>query len=197
MKVVILNASPRPKSNIFQMLSIIQEELQARGAEIDFIDACKLQVRPCIGCMKCRNSRRCVLPEDDAQRVLRMIQECDALVVGSPCYWGNMTGQLKILFDRFAYGMLEENGKGFPKPLMKGKLAAIVSTSTTPWPFNILFKQSAGAVNAIKEVLTWSGFKILGVVQKGGTNKTGTKKSLSAKEIKKCKKIATSLKSRH
>lgn len=92
--------------------------------------------------------------------------------------------------------MLEENGKGFPKPLMKGKRAAIVSTSTTPWPFNILFKQSEGAVRAIKEVLTWSGFKIVGVVQKGGTHKEGAegaKRSLTSKDIVKCKNLAKKL----
>lgn len=190
MKVVVLNASPRPKGNISQMLCAMQEELQARGDQVEFIDVCKLQVRPCIGCMKCRSAKKCVLAEDDSQRVMKLLQECDGLIVGSPCYWGNMTGQLKILFDRMAYGMLDDSSHGFPKPLLKGKRAIIVSTSTTPWPFNILFKQSAGAVRAIKEVIGWSGFKIVGVMQKGGTH---MKQGVTAREIAKCKKIARKL----
>lgn len=190
MKVVVLNASPRPKGNISQMLCAMQKELQARGDQVEFIDVCKLQVRPCIGCMKCRSAKKCVLAEDDSQRVMKLLHECDGLIVGSPCYWGNMTGQLKVLFDRMAYGMLDDSGHGFPKPLLKGKRAIIVSTSTTPWPFNILFKQSAGAVRAIKEVIGWSGFKIVGVMQKGGTH---MKQGVTAREIAKCKKIARKL----
>lgn len=190
MKVVVLNASPRPKGNISQMLCAMQEELLARGDQVEFIDVCKLQVRPCIGCMKCRSAKKCVLAEDDSQRVMKLLQECDGLIVGSPCYWDNMTGQLKVLFDRMAYGMLDDSGHGFPKPLLKGKRAIIISTSTTPWPFNILFKQSAGAVRAIKEVIGWSGFKIVGVMQKGGTH---MKQGVTAREFAKCKKLAHQL----
>lgn len=190
MKVLLLNASPRKNGNICKILEIMENELQNFNVKTEFIDVCKLQVKPCLGCMKCRSSHECVLPEDDAQRTLRLIQESDGIIVGSPCYWGNMTGQLKILFDRLAYGMLEDNDHGFPKPLMKGMRAIIVSTSTTPWPFNILFKQSAGAVRAIKEVLIWSGFKIVGIMQKSGTHK---KQGLTPKEISKCRKIAKKL----
>lgn len=186
MKITILNASPRPKGNISTMLHVMEEELLSRGAQVEFVDVSKLQVRPCIGCMKCRSAKKCVLAEDDSQRILRLIQESDGLIVGSPCYWGNMTGQLKILFDRMAYGMLDDSNRGFPKPLMKGKKAVIVSTCTTPWPFNLLFKQSAGAVRAIKEVIGWSGFKIVGVMQKGGTH---MRQGLTDCEIMKCRKI--------
>ena len=186
-KVVILNASPRKDGNISQMLNIIGDTLFENGTEVTIIDVCKLEFRPCIACMKCRSTHECVMPEDDAKRILRLVQESDGLVVGSPCYWGNMTGQLKMLFDRWAYGMMDDNGHGFPKPLQKGKKAVIVTTCTTPWPFNLIFKQSAGTVRAIKEVLCWSGFKITGVIQKGGTHNGS---GLTPKEIAKCKKIA-------
>ena len=189
-KVVILNASPRAYSNIHQMLTVFHEELSANGVEVDFIDVCKLKFRPCIGCMKCRSAHECVMPEDDAKRVLRLVQQSDTLIVGSPCYWGNMTGQLKMLFDRWVYGMMDHSEKGYPKPLLKGKKAVIVTTCTTPWPLNLIFKQSAGTVRALKEILCWSGFKIAGVIQKGGTmNGYG----LSLKEIIRCKKMARSL----
>ena len=189
-KVVILNASPRKNGNISQMLNIIGDALFENGTEVTIIDVCKLEFRPCIGCMKCRSTHDCVMPEDDAKRILRLVQESDGLVVGSPCYWGNMTGQLKMLFDRWVYGMMDHSEKGYPKPLLKGKKAVIVTTCTTPWPLNLIFKQSAGTVRALKEILCWSGFKIAGVIQKGGTmNGYG----LSLKEIIRCKKMARSL----
>lgn len=86
--------------------------------------------------------------------------------------------------------MMDHSEKGYPKPLLKGKKAVIVTTCTTPWPLNLIFKQSAGTVRALKEILCWSGFKIAGVIQKGGTmNGYG----LSLKEIIRCKKMARSL----
>lgn len=190
MKVVILNASPRRKGLISQMLDIMNDELMSSGNEVEYIEVCKLNVRPCIGCMKCRSSHQCTLPEDDAQRVLRLVQECDSLIIGTPCYWGNMNGQLKVLVDRWAYGMMDENTNGFPIPLHKGKKAIIVSTSTTPWPWNILFNQSNGAIKAVKEVVSWSGFKVVAIIQKGGTRKHP---ELSESEIKKCKRAVKKL----
>jgi multimeric flavodoxin WrbA len=186
-KVVILNASPRKNGNISQMLDIIGDSLFENGTEVTIIDVCKLDFRPCMGCMKCRSAHDCVMPEDDAKRILRLVQESDGLVVGSPCYWGNMTGQLKMLFDRWVYGMMDHSEKGYPQPLQKGKKAIIVTTCTTPWPFNLIFKQSAGTVRALKEVLCWSGFKITNVIQKGGTHNGN---GLTPKEIAKCQKIA-------
>ena len=186
-KFVILNASQRPNSNISQMLSILRNELLACGAKVHYVDVCKLQFRPCIGCMECRSEHECVMPEDDAKTVLRLVQECDALIIGSPCYWGNMTGQLKMLFDRWVYGLMDHSDQGVPRPLLSGKKAVLVTTCSTRWPFNLIFKQSLGTVRALKEVLCWSGFKIAGVIQKSGTlNGEG----LSSREIAKCKKIA-------
>jgi len=190
MKTLILNASPRRDGLISQMLDIMKDELTAKGNEVEYIEVCKLYVRPCIGCMKCRSSLKCVMPEDEAQRVLRLMKECDSLIVGSPCYWGNINGQLKVLFDRMVYGMMGENSFGVPIPLHKGKKAIVVSTSTTLWPLNILFHQTSGVVRALKEILGWSGFKIVTTVQKGGTHKHH---ELTERDIKKCKRAVRKL----
>ena len=158
MKILILNASPRIGGNIATMLQVIQQECEAQGAEVESVWVQNLSVKPCMACMKCRSSLKCVLPADDAHRVLALIQACDALVVGAPCYWGNMPGTLKLLFDRIVYGMMGENSLAVPKPLHKGKRCVIVTASSTMWPFNILANQTRGVVRALKEILGWSGF---------------------------------------
>lgn len=68
----------------------MKQELEGCGAETVYIDVPRLQVHPCIGCMKCRSSLKCCLPEDGAQRVLQSMKEADAVIIGAPCYWGNM-----------------------------------------------------------------------------------------------------------
>ena len=191
MKLLLLNASPRKVGNIDLMLQAIASEAEARGADVECIRVNELQVAPCRGCMACRSKKQCVLPEDDAQRVLQKIEGCHALVIGAPCYWGNLPGTLKVLLDRMVYGMMDENRWGVPIALHKGKRAAVVSTSTTRWPFNIWFHQTSGVVRALREVLKWSGFKLVGNLHKVGTN--GNPPYLSAPEAKACRRLVISL----
>ena len=124
------------------------------------------------------------MPEDDAQRVLALIQQADAIVIGAPCYWGNIPGQLKLLFDRIVYGMMRDTPR-FPEPLMKGKRLVCISTSTTPFPFNILMNQSRGAIRALREIGRFSGWKIVDTIERGGT---ATRPQLSPRDISKCHK---------
>lgn len=160
------------------------------GAEVEELDVQRLNIKPCIGCMQCRKKKECVMPEDDAQRVLKQIKDCDALVVAAPCYWGNIPGTLKILFDRIVYGMMDESQRGFPIPLHKGKRCVLVSTSTTPWPFNIIMRQSHGAIRAMREICHYSGFKIVKTIEKGGTRNNTI---LSKREKAKCRRAVRKL----
>ena len=102
MKVVVLNGSPRRNGLVSRMLGEVTAGLPAR-TDVETFVVHDLAVKPCCGCMKCRSLHRCVLPEDDAHCVAELIRACDALIVGSPCYWGAMPGQTKALFDRMVY----------------------------------------------------------------------------------------------
>ena len=189
MNVLIINGSPRRHGNISAMLEAIQEEAEHNGAEVTTVFVSQLQVKPCTGCMTCRKTRRCVLPEDGAQQVLSAIDRCDVLVVGAPCYWGNMPGQLKIIFDRIVYGLIGESSRGLPLPLHKGKKAILVSTCTTSFPFNILFSQSRGTIKALRAILKWTGFKVVSAIELGGTRQRPAGEKIlnrCRKAIKKC-----------
>ena len=188
--ILILNASPRRHGNISQMVEVMADECRQAGVEVQTVAVQQLDIRPCLGCMKCRAAHKCVLPEDDAQRVLKLIQQTDALVIAAPCYWGNIPGTLKLLFDRIVYGMMDESEKGWPLPLHKGKRCVLVSTSTTPWPFNRIMHQSSGAIRAMKEVCRYSGLKTVATVEKGGTRHDTT---LSEKDERRCRKAARKL----
>lgn len=190
MNILIINASPRRDGCVSQMLGLVRKEGEARSAEVTVVRVADLQVGACIGCMQCRSRQECVLPYDDARKVLAMINEADAVIVGTPCYWGNIPGSLKVLFDRIVYGMMGESRRGMPLPLHKGKRAAFIATCSTPWPFNILFRQSRGAVKALREIFKWSGFKIVATVEKGGTK---SRPSLTDGDCRACRKIVERL----
>lgn len=189
MKILILNASPRPGGSIARMLDAAKLEAEEGGAQVFTESVSSLRVRPCTGCMRCRTGGRCVLPDDDAQRILQLIEACDVFLIGSPCYWGNMPGTLKVLFDRMVYGLMGESPRGMPRPLHKGKRAILITACTTPWPFNVWFRQSRGTVRALREILRWSGFRVVKSIERGGT-KT---RPLTERDLEKCRKAVRKL----
>ena len=115
----------------------------------------------------------CILQPDDAHTIAEEIKACDMLLVGTPVYWGNMNGKLKALFDRLVYVLMKESKRGIPLSLHKGKNAMIVTSCTTPFPFNYLCGQSTGTVHAVKEILKSSGFKIIKTKNISNTKKRG------------------------
>ena len=169
MKALILNASPRRGGLVTAMTSRIASALTDHGWETVTIDVSDCRIAPCRGCMACRSTGRCTLPDDDAQHILSLMRETDALIVGAPCYWGNMPGTLKLLFDRMVYGMMTTDRRGIPHGLLKGKRSAVVTASTTPWPWNRLFRQTSGTVRAIHEVIRTAGYRSAGTIQAAGT----------------------------
>ena len=163
MKILVLNGSPRKNGNVSNLLKKESDRLLKKnpGAEIIWENVSDLNFNFCHGCMACRSKGSCFLPQDDAHKIENEIKDCDMLMVGTPVYWANMNGKLKSLFDRLVGVLMGESKHGIPLPLHKGKKAVIVTSCTTPFPFNYFCGQSSGAVRAVREVLKSSGFKVI------------------------------------
>lgn len=173
MKILVLNGSPRKNGNVAGLLKKESDRLLQKNpdAEIIWENVCDLNFSFCHGCMACRSKESCILPQDDAHKIEKEIKECNLLMVGTPVYWGNMNGKLKCLFDRLVAVMMGESKMGIPLPLHKGKKAIIVTSCTTPFPFNYICGQSSGAVRAVREVLKSSGFKVIRKINLSNTKK--------------------------
>ncbi|TCO74932.1 flavodoxin family protein [Marinisporobacter balticus] len=188
-KILVLNGSPRRDGIVYTLLKEIIKCAEENN-EIEWIDIYNLQMEPCIGCMKCRTDDTCVLPKDDAHIVGEKIKKADVLIVGTPTYWGNMSAQLKVLFERNVPVFMGEKASGIPLAKQKGKRAVIVVSCTTPWPFNFIAAESRGAVSAVKEVLHYGGYKVTGKIVKPGTK---INNNISEKILSKARKIGSSL----
>ena len=189
MKILVLNASPRKKGTIVTLLKMVAEGA-GENREIEWINVYDLKMKPCIACMKCRPDRECALPEDDAHIIGKKIKKADGLIIGTPTHWGNMSAQLKLLFDRNVPVFMGEKPNGMPMPKQKGKPAAIITACTTPWPFNFIAAESRGAVRAVREVLHYCGYKVLGKVVKPGTKKNP---EISARLLEKARRLGRRL----
>lgn len=189
MKILIINGSPRKKGIIAGLLEGVRAGITG-DHHCEIINIYDYRINPCIACMKCRETGKCILPEDPAHIIGEKIRMADSLVIGTPVHWGNMSAQLKMLFDRNVPVFMGERPSGMPEPRQKGKPAVIVTACSTPWPFNFIAAESRGAINAVKEILHYGGYNITGVIVKPGTkNNPEISRSLMHKAEKTGKKL--------
>jgi multimeric flavodoxin WrbA len=169
MKALVLNGSPKKNGTV---ASLLRHVTQGLPGDVEWVDVCQLDMKFCTACMVCREKGVCVLPQDDAHIVGRKIGAADALIIGTPVHWGNMSAPLKLLFDRNVPVFMGESPRGMPIPRQKGKKAIIATACTSPWPFHFILPESRGAIRAVKKVLHYGGYKVVGTLTKPGTKKS-------------------------
>lgn len=162
MNVLIIHASPRRKGVTSSLLYEIETAI-AKAHKIETIRIQDLNMKPCIGCMKCRPDKICILPQDDAHVLAEKFRWADFIIIGCPVYWGNMPSTLKLFFDRNVplFEFAEAKAiRYFPKPQLRGKKAAFVVSSAGPFPFHLLRSQSRGTIGSLKTIFKAGGVRI-------------------------------------
>ena len=99
--IMILNGSPRKNGSTASLMNALIEGAKANKNEIkeDFITS--MHINACIGCDSCmRTHQGCVQKDDDMAVIYSDLLWADVVVFVSPQFWGTITGQLKIVFDR-------------------------------------------------------------------------------------------------
>lgn len=106
MKTVILNASPRKNWNTAQLLKSAQRGAESVGAETEYIDLYDLNFTGCHSCLACKRkgARRChCFWKDDLSPILDRVFAADALIIGSPIYFGDITSQFHAVLERLCF----------------------------------------------------------------------------------------------
>ncbi len=105
MKVVLINGSARRKGNTFTALNEAAKQLEKNGIETTIVHIGTRPVRGCIACNQCKkkNLGRCVFDDDLCNSVIEQMATADALIVGSPVYYGQPNGTVLSLMQRLFY----------------------------------------------------------------------------------------------
>ena len=140
MKVLLINGSPRAKGNTFRMLSEIAMQLEANGIASEIVQIGVKPVRGCTACGKCRaNGGRCIFNDDICNGIIDKMAGADALVVGSPVYYGQPAGPVLSLIQRMAYaGSATMNGKPAAAVTVCRRGGATTAFQTLQMPFQML-----------------------------------------------------------
>jgi multimeric flavodoxin WrbA len=97
-KVLGICGSPRPSGGTAQALHHALEILQSYEIETEYIGLSDKTITPCDGCLHC-NLGKCRW-DDDMLKIYEAMEHCDGLILASPVYFGQVSGQLKTLMDR-------------------------------------------------------------------------------------------------
>ena len=128
MKIIALLGSPRPEGNSAVLAKAFLDACQSRGAAVETHLLNKMQYKGCQACMSCKTKTEACILEDDMTPVYEAIRQADVLVIASPVYFGDFSGQLKTAFDRF-YAYLDPN---FASRLPAGKQGVFILTQGNP-----------------------------------------------------------------
>ena len=111
-KIVILNGSPRKKGNTSALVRSFTEGAESAGNTVTefFLDG--MNIHGCKGCFGGHSSRACpcvqkddmaqIYPaqKDDMAQIYPAVKECDVVILATPLYYWNMSGQIRTAIDR-------------------------------------------------------------------------------------------------
>ena len=102
MKVLLVNGSPHQQGNTALALAEVAAQLKKNGIDSEILWIGNKPVRGCIACGRCKSNGdgRCVFDDDVCNSISSKFAECDALIVGSPVYYGQPNGALLSVIQR-------------------------------------------------------------------------------------------------
>ena len=135
MRVMAFSGSPRKKWNTATLLEKALEGAAAQGAETELIHLYDLNYKGCISCFACKTKGgesygRCAV-EDDLAPVFRKIEKGDAIILGSPIYFGNVSGEMRSFMERLLFPYFTYTDP--PQSLFPGRIkTGFIYTMNTP-----------------------------------------------------------------
>jgi multimeric flavodoxin WrbA len=107
MKAMAFNGSPRKKWNTGTLLNKALEGASSQGAETKLINLYDLNFKGCISCFACKTKDgksygRCAV-KDDLTPLLKEILDVQCIILGSPFYFGTVTGQMRCFMERLLF----------------------------------------------------------------------------------------------
>lgn len=102
MKVLLINGSPNAKGNTYTALTEIANQLNKHNVESEILWIGTKPIHGCAACGKCRENAncKCVFDDDITNTVISKMAKCDAIIIGSPVYYGQPAGPVLCMQQR-------------------------------------------------------------------------------------------------
>ncbi len=99
--IVILNGSPRKNGNTSALVQAFTKGAQSAGHTVTEFFLDKMDIRGCKGCFGGHSGRECpCVQRDDMAQIYPAVKDSDVVVLATPLYYWNMSGQIRTAVDR-------------------------------------------------------------------------------------------------
>jgi multimeric flavodoxin WrbA len=129
MKITHIAGSPRKNGNSMRMAKRFLTHAEEKGSEIKTYSLNQMDFKGCQGCYLCKTKfEKCAL-EDDLTEVLDRLFDTDLLILSTPVYFFDVSGQMKCFIDRL-FSLAKPDYQTNPDPvwLPKGKKLVFIQT---------------------------------------------------------------------
>lgn len=179
-KIVILNGGPRKNGNTSALVRAFTEGAESAGHTVTEFFLSGMDIHGCKGCFSGHSGRECPCAQrDDMDKIYPAVKGSDVVVLASPLYYWNMSGQLRTAVDRL-FALEEGDGN-----LLRGndRASALLMAAEGRG-----FEDAALYYDHLMEHLRW---KNLGKVLCGGVMNTGDIKG--HKELDEARRLGRSI----
>lgn len=144
MKTLIINGSPRKDGD---SMTLVNEMLKYLDGEIRIIHAYHGNISPCMDCRYCWTNTGCCI-NDGMQEIYKLLNEVDNVIIASPLYFSELTGELLSFASRLQCLFAARSIQKDPNFKLKRKNGTLIITGGgdgSPEPAinraNIIFRQ--------------------------------------------------------
>jgi len=124
MKVLGINCSPRRGGNTEILLNEVFKSIEKEGIKTELFHLGGKKVSGCIACMKCKKKKDgfCHQKNDVINECIKKMMKADAIIIGSPVYFADITADAKALIEVAGYAL-----RAAGNPLRRKPAAAVIA----------------------------------------------------------------------
>ena len=145
MKTAVINADPKMKEEIGQLLKSASEGAESVGSEVEYFDLYKMDLRGCMICTICKKKNKESFKchwRYDLSPIIEKILNADTLLIGSQIFFNEPTSHFRALVERLIYCIISYDRNYY----YKGKVNVGIFYSVIS-PKNILRKKFVQTLN--------------------------------------------------
>ncbi|WP_319205564.1 flavodoxin family protein [uncultured Ilyobacter sp.] len=186
MKILGIVGSKRKNGNTSALVMSALESAQGDGVETELIFLGDYSIKGCTGCEGCRDTYKCVI-NDDMQKIYPLLMESDAIILGSPTYFYNVTADVKAFIDRcYCFEVMSKEDRSVwmgINEVLGGRYASVIAVCEQHSPEDMGYTGEAMA-----KPLEALGYRVIDIVKvlglfergKAKENETAIKQSQNA-----------------
>ena len=163
MKVLGVVGSKRKTGNTSYLVQQALNAIKSENVETELIFLGDYNIRGCTGCEGCKDTYKCVI-KDDMQKIYPLIINSDAIILGSPTYFYNITSDMKAFIERlYCFEVFSENDRSVwlsVNEALGGKYAAVIAVCEQDNEEDMGF-----TAEAMKKPLEALGYRVLSTVK--------------------------------